>query len=134
MKKSLKITAVVFGITALTGIGALTGINKTGASGDWQTAVVNDASARIGKAGYDKKEEILASSNDVSEQMKAAMNPAIEEQEQQLARMLEEYYQMKIQGLQDTPEFKALEGEIQKIRNSVFERYKKEIDQKFTGI
>lgn len=124
----IKKVAIMTGVLGATILGGF----YTGANVDWQTEVVNDASAKIGKAGFDKKEELL-NNNSIGDQMKSVLAPTIEEEQKELERLLEEYYQMKIQGLTDTPEFLALEKQIEQIRLSVLNRYKKEIDAAFEG-
>jgi hypothetical protein len=128
MKKSFKVVGVTLALGGIFAIGS-----AVGATSDWKNEVVIEASRQIGGAGFEKKEEILTNA-DIGSQMKQVLQPTIQQQEDELARLLEEYYNMKLQGLQDTPEFKEIEQQIEQIKVNVYERYRKEIDDAFEGV
>ncbi|MGG0667830.1 hypothetical protein ABE073_04790 [Lederbergia citrisecunda] len=96
----------------------------------WSTSVVNSANSLLVKAGQDKTKQ-LATTTDVGKQMQQLMQPEIEAQQRELERLLEEYYQMKLAGLTETDEFKAVEGQIDAIKRALLNRYKNEIDSIF---
>ena len=64
-------------------------------------------------------------------QMKTVLDPKIAEEQAELERLLEEYYRMKVEGLTDSPEFKKVEADIEKIRQNAYNRFTKEIDTLF---
>lgn len=125
MKKGFK----VLGVIAL-GIGLFATGGAVGASSDWQSVLIADASSKLGKAGYAKKEELIQNA-DIASQMKQLLDPAIQAEQEELTRLLEEYYRMKLNNLQDTPEYQEIEGKLETLRNQVFERYRVEIDAIF---
>lgn len=100
---------------------------------DWKSEVINSANTELGRAGYNKKQELLNDPNAITNGMKNALLPEIEAQQKELERLLEEYYQLKLKGLTSSDQFKDIEKRIAEIRQSIFERYKKEIDQAFSG-
>lgn len=110
-------------------VGMFAGNTALGNS-SWSTSIVNTANATLVKTGSDKIKE-LATGTNIDAEMKNLMQPEIESQQSELERLLEEYYQMKLDGLTDTPEFKEVEGRIEAIRQALFDRYKSEIDAIF---
>lgn len=66
--------------------------------------------------------------------MKESLSPEIQAQQDELQRLLEEYYQMKVDGLESTAEYKELENQIEIIKQDVLTRYKSEIDSAFDGL
>lgn len=127
MKKSTKIAGIVLGLGVVFSAGAVTGANS-----NWKTEVVNEASARIGNAGYLKKEELIKNA-DIGSEMKQILNPAIATQEQEVARLLQEYYNLKLQGLTESEDYKQIEAQLETLKLGVIERYKKDIDALFVG-
>lgn len=122
MKKLL----IIGGLAVVVLVGGLFAGAKIGADTDWTNEVLGSASKIISSAGFNKKEEIL--SRDLSEEVKSALDPKIAEEEAKLESMLEEYFQMKVNGMTDTVEYKELEKSIESIKAIIFDRYKKEID------
>ena len=110
-------------------IGGMFAGAKIGANTSWTNEVIAEANKQLGAAGYAKKEEILG--RNMTDQMKESLNPKITEEQTELERMLEEYYQMKLAGLENTPEFAALEKSIEQLKTAIFNRYTKEIDLLF---
>lgn len=122
---------VIGGIIAviLFGGGLFLGGNVLG-SNDWTTSVISSATTTISKAGENKAKELAANTN-IGEQMKQVLAPEIEAQQKELERLLEDYYQMKLNGLTDTAEYKQVEEHIAKIRQTLYTRYKQQIDAIF---
>jgi rhamnose utilization protein RhaD (predicted bifunctional aldolase and dehydrogenase) len=130
MKKYLKYIVVVVVLIGVFSFGAF-----TGASSDWKSEVINEASQILNGKGYEKKAELVGRDGEnVEAEMKAAINPEIVASQEELARLLEEYYQFKIDGLTESEEFAQLESRIEQIKGAVLERYKGEIDQIFEGL
>jgi hypothetical protein len=65
--------------------------------------------------------------------MKVALDPKIAEEQAALEKLLEDYYQMKLNNLENTPEYEALENQIEGLKLTIFNRYTKEIDLMFEG-
>jgi hypothetical protein len=126
MKKSVKVMLGVTVVAGVFGSGAYAGANNS-----WTNEVVSEASKEIGAAGYNKKEEIIG--RDVDGEIKGLLNPEIDKQASELEKLLEEYYQMRLDGLSETPEFKEVEGKIADLKVSIFNRYKSDIDEMFEG-
>lgn len=128
----MKFKLLVIGLFALVLVlgGLLVG-SKYGASTSWTNEVASQANIDLGKAGYAKKEEILA--RDITADMADVLDPKIAEEQAILESLLDEYYQMKIDGLVGTADYAALEVEIERIRNSILARYQVEIDAMFEG-
>lgn len=105
-------------------------LSKTSEAGSsWDNEVLTEANSDIGKAGYNKKEELVKKPLDDS--IKESFNPLIEEEKADLERMLEEYYNLRLQGLTDTEEYRVLEEKIKQLKQGIFDRYKAEIDSIF---
>lgn len=128
MKNIKKVAIITVAVLVLLFIGLFTG-TKYGANSSWTNELVTIAGKQINQAGFDKKEELL--NQDITTGIKQAIDPKIAEEQAALERMLEEYYQLKLAGLENTPEFKKLEEDIEKIRTVAFNRYKAEIDTLF---
>ena len=128
-KKIAIITALALGVSA----GALfTGV-KIGASNiNWVDQIIRQANSGMAQTAANKTEQLLADDS-ISGQMKIMLDPEIEAQEKELERLLEEYYRMKLDGLTDTDEFKAVQDRIGQIKQTTLEYYKKEIDAAFAG-
>lgn len=125
----LKATGFVLAMVTILGLCVVFVPETTYGDSDWTNEVLTEASKSIGNAGYNKKEELK--NLDVTESVKETLNPKIEEEKKELEQMLEEYYQMKINGLTDTQEYKSLEQEIEALKQTIFNRYKSEIDLLF---
>lgn len=122
------LAASVVGIVLLAG-GVFLGSSQSGASSSWINELTSKANTELGQAGYAKKEEIL--DKDLTAEMAAVLDPKIAEEEAELEAMLQEYYELKLQGLSEGTEFKALEAKIETLKISIFNRYKTEVDAMF---
>lgn len=126
-KKKVAITVVLVFVLLF---GGLFVGSKIGANSSWTSEIATLANQKINAAGFAKKEELKNS--DITEQMKMMLDPKIAEEQAELERLLEEYYQMKLAGMESSPEFKKLEADIEKIRLNSFNRYKAELDLLFS--
>lgn len=129
MKKKVALLFVL--IVAAFLIGGIYIGSQIGASSSWSNELTSEVNKQLGAVGFEKKEEILQS--DITAEMKEVLDPKIAEEEADLERLLEEYYQMKLDNLQNTEEFAALELKIEQLKMSIFTRYKAEIDTMFDG-
>lgn len=101
-------------------------------SGDWKTESVNASySSMIDVANNTKNELTKDISGDITKTIKVNVNDTIEQQEKELKRLLEEHYQMKLQGVVNTEEYKKVENQIIQIRKDLVDTYKKRIDEEF---
>jgi hypothetical protein len=104
----------------------------TGASTDWQTNAVNGAySELLGTASTTTNQITSNADTEINNTINTAIQSTVDQQQTELQRLLDQYYQMKLDGLTGTPEFKSLEQQISQIRQSVFDAYKKQIDEAF---
>ena len=129
MKKKVSVLFVAAVVAIL--IGGLFVGSKIGASTGWSNELATLANSELGATGFQKKEEILG--NDITEEMKEVLDPKINSEQAELEAMLESYYQMKLDNLQGTPEYAALELQIENLKLSIFNRYKADIDKMFEG-
>lgn len=129
MKKKVSVLFVIAVLALL--IGGLFVGTKIGASTGWSNELATFANSELGATGFQKKEEIL--DNNITEEMKDVLDPKITAEQAALEKMLDDYYRMKLAGLQDTPEYKALEKQIEGLKLTIFNRYKADIDKMFTG-
>lgn len=129
-----KITKVIIGtgLVVTLSIGGLFANNKYGASDSWVNQIISQAGDDMALTGFNKTEELL-SDGSITGQMKIMLDPEIAAQQKELERLLEEYYRMKIEGLTDTEEYKAVEEQIARIKETTLNHYKKEIDAAFAG-
>ena len=131
MRKGLKVVGIALVGVGLFAAGSLTG-EKTGASTDWMTNAINTANSEIGSAGYQKKTEIVTNADaDINAKIMSEVQSEVDAKELELQALLEQYYQMKLNGLTDTPEYATILSQIETIQQGVFDRYKAEIDAVF---
>ncbi|WP_226087488.1 hypothetical protein [Mesobacillus sp. S13] len=127
MKKTGKIAGVILGVGIVFAAGTF-----TGATTDWFSNAVNTANSTIGKAGFDKKTELIANSDaDINVKIVQEIGVKIDAEEVELQALLDEYYQMRLDGLTESQRYQDLEAQIDAITNNVYERYKQEIDAVF---
>lgn len=131
MKK--KIGLILAGIIV---VGAVFGIgNYVGANVDWRTQIVSETSVEMESFGEQVTTELVgANGENVLNGVKVALNPQVESAKSELEVLLEQYFQMKIDGLQETPEFQQIEQQIQQIKKSKLDRFTKEIDAAFAQL
>jgi hypothetical protein len=126
-KKVLKIIGGVLIASLIFGVG-----NFTGASTDWQTTSFLKANDIISGAGFDKKEEIAGNAQaDILKKIDSEIGETIETESAELQRLLDQYYKMKLENLDQSPEFLALEKRIAEITDGAYARFKAEIDALF---
>ncbi|MEX0596603.1 MAG: hypothetical protein WD512_08885 [Candidatus Paceibacterota bacterium] len=104
--------------------------SNTKATFSWDTEVINNANSEIGKAGYDKKNEIIENA-DIASEMAAILDPKLEAEKAELQDLLDQYYQMKLDNLSESAEFKEIEARIEIIKQNIYNRYTAEIDLLF---
>lgn len=129
MKKITKLTVgtvVLAGVFAL-GLSANEGVTNAGSS--VSTTVVNTANSLIGKAGFDKKEEIK--NRNFEEEILAEIDPEIEQRIKELQARLEALYQSNLENYKETAEYKQIMVELDKIMNSIYTRYAPEVNNIF---
>ncbi|MFS0657483.1 hypothetical protein AB1L07_02495 [Niallia alba] len=123
---------VLGGVAVVGNIGELS--ETASADESWLPGQLAENNAKIAKAGFEKKEEIKSNANgDIKETINGKLSPELEKAQSDLEKMLEEYYQMKLDGLDSSPEFTYLEEAIKTTQASILDRYKKEIDTIFAG-
>jgi peptidoglycan hydrolase CwlO-like protein len=104
------------------------------ATTDWKTDAINTANSDLGSAGYQKKNELINSaSTDINTKVQQDIGNEVDAQKADLEKLLDQYYQMKLDGLENTQAYKDLESQIAAIKQSVYDRYTKEIDQVFAS-
>ena len=128
MKKSIKVTLGAVVLTGVFTLGVFTS-SKIDAATSWSSSVLNNANAKLGKAGYEKTQQILA--RDIGQAVIGEFDDTLSEEERQLELLLEEYYRLKVAGLTDGEEFKNIENQIGTVREQIFNRYKGDIDKLF---
>lgn len=127
--KNIKKVLLIVALLGVFLVGGLFAGAKFGASTSWNNEVLSLANTAIGGTGYQKKEELI--DKDITGEMKKMLDPKIAEEQAALEKMMEDYYQMKLDGLADTPEFAELESRIAGIKVDIFNRYKSDIDAIF---
>lgn len=130
MKKLLKVIAVILilSIVFLAGTFAK-------ASNGWVNEVITNVNQRVGKAGFDKRDEIVNRiNNGMGEVMKDALDPEITEAEENVEQGLEEYYDEKLKQLEETDAYKDVESQISETEQVIIDRYKKDIDKAFSTL
>lgn len=128
MKKAIKVALGAVVLTGVFTLGAFTS-SKIDAATSWSSTVLNNANAKLGKVGYDKKNELLNRSLD--DAVLNEFDDILLEEQRKLELLLEEYYKLQVAGLTDSEEFKTIEGQIGTLREQIFNRYKTEIDNLF---
>jgi hypothetical protein len=129
-KKLLIIGGAILVAGGIFAAGSITG--KAGSS--WTTTAENNAYSELLSTANSTKNELVSDIDlDVNEKVNAAIGSTVDEQQAELERLMKEYYQMKLDGLTNTPEFLALEQRIKDIQQSVLATFKQQIDQEFTN-
>ncbi|RKJ30111.1 hypothetical protein D7X33_41845, partial [Butyricicoccus sp. 1XD8-22] len=121
----LKVTLFVAAIVLILGT-SLFFVGNAYSNSDWTNEVITEATSELTSAGHSKKNELA--NTDTSEMMKESLEQFIAEQEAELERLLEEYYYLKLQNLENTPEYENVKNKIIQIRDTVYNRYKLDID------
>ncbi len=105
------------------------------ASRNWAGEVFAKASADIGKAGYNKKEELIQNMDErISQHVAAETDGKIDNKEVEVENELENYFEDKLYELTDSPDFQALDGQMEGLKEEVVDRYKDEIDEAFNNM
>jgi hypothetical protein len=133
MKKPVKIilsTTLGLGVFAA---GLFSQQVYTKATTDWQTNAYNQAQADL-RTTSDQKTAQLSNqaSTDINAKINSAISDDVKAKQDELNKLMEQYYQMKLNGLTDTPEFKSLQDQISQIQQWALDRFKSQIDQVFT--
>lgn len=130
MKKKLMIIS-----GALLGAGILFAAGTyTGATADWQAISVNSANSQIYQTATDKTNQLVTSSKtDISNTAQQQLDAEVQAKKDELSKLLDQYYQLKLQGLTDSAQYKQVEAQITSIENDALTTYKKQIDQAFAG-
>lgn len=106
----------------------------TKATTDWQTNAINNASADIGKTGYDEKTKLVNSApTDINAKIQDEIGNDIQTQQAELQALLDQYYQDKLNNLTDTQAYKDLETQIATIKANILARYKTDVDAAFAA-
>lgn len=127
MNKTLKVSGIVVGILGVFAAGSF-----VGASTDWKTNAINSAYNSILGTGHEVNNEIVADApTDINNAIQTEIASTVESKEDELKRLLEQYYQMKLDGLTETAEFKSLENTINEIMLNVAAKFKEDIDKAF---
>jgi peptidoglycan hydrolase CwlO-like protein len=133
-KKALKVSGLVLTGALVFGSGFFGKEIVTKATTDWKTDAVNTANSDLGAAGYQKKNALIDSaSTDINSKVQQDIGTEVDQQKADLEKLLDQYYQMKLDGLENTQAYKDLEAQIAAIKQSVYDRYTKEIDQVFAA-
>lgn len=135
MNKKIRLTVsgVVLGL-GIFGSGIFLSSTVTKATTDWKTDAINSANSVLGESGYNKKEELKSqASTDINAKVTEDIGTEVDTQKADLEKLLDQYYQMKIDGLENTQTYKDLESQIATIKQSIYERYTKEIDAIFAS-
>jgi hypothetical protein len=137
MKMNKKVVMVIGGVVLGTGIfsaGVFSSGTHTKATTDWKTDATNAANSDLGAAGYNKKNQLINSAGtDINAKVQQDIGAEVDQQKADLEKLLDQYYQMKLDGLEGTQAYKDLEAQIAAIKQSVYDRYTKEIDQVFAS-
>jgi hypothetical protein len=134
LKKPLKI---ILGTTLGLGVFA-TGLFSqqvyTKATTDWKTNTINTASSTIGDSGYQKKQQLVNSATtDINAKIQQDITPEIDAQKADLEKLLDQYYQMKLDGLENSQDYKDLQNKITSLKNTYYNAYVQEIDKAFSA-
>jgi hypothetical protein len=133
-KKVVKVSGIVLAGALIFGGGFFSKQISTLATTDWQTTEYMDANTALGKIGFDKKNEIVENApTDINAKIDTEINKTVDQQKAELETLLDQYYQMKLNGLVDSPEYKTLESRISALKSDIFNRYAAEIDQVFAS-
>lgn len=134
LKRVLGMTGLVLALGGVSVVGNIGGNSSASADESWLSQQVAENNATIAKAAFNKKEELKGNAtSDIKNTINGKLSPELEKAQSDLEKMLEEYYQMKLDGLESSPEFAYLENAIKTAQESLADRYKKEIDTIFAG-
>lgn len=133
LSKIIKRIIVGVGLAAVVTSSFILGTYAAGNS--WKSKVLVKASEDIGKAGYNKAQELLTDIDSVVEsRVLEVKNPTIDTKEQEVEEALETYFDGKVQELMQSAEFETLDTEIDGIKDNIISRYIGDIDAAFAGM
>ncbi|MEI2465135.1 hypothetical protein [Niallia taxi] len=133
-KKLLVVGGTLLTLAGVAVVGQVGGNSEAEASGTWVNDQLAANNKTIANAGYEKKEEIIKSSDeDIKNTINGKLDGKVKTAEEELQEMLDQYYQMKLDGLEDSEEYKYLEQQIAITKKSIYDRYVKEVDAIFAG-
>lgn len=102
------------------------------ASNNWADQVFIKANEQIGKAGFNKKQQLISNMDSrIADHVASKTDGEIENKKGEVEEALEDYFVEKLDELTDTPEFVALDGQMEVLRDDIVNRYKTEIDTAF---
>lgn len=134
LKRVLGMTGLVLALGGVAVVGNIGGNSSASADESWLSEQVAENNRAIAGAGYNKKEEIKSNAEeDIKETINGKLSPELEQAQLDLEKMLDEYYQLKLDGLTESDQYKYLEQKIQETQASILDRYKQEIDSIFAG-
>lgn len=134
VKRILVIGGTLLTLVGVATVGQVGGNGEAEASGTWVNDQLATNNKSIAGAGYEKKEELIQSSDeDIKNTINGKLDGKVKTAEEELQEMLEQYYQMKLDGLESSAEFKYLEQQIAITKKSIYDRYVKEVDAIFAG-
>ncbi|MED3562386.1 hypothetical protein [Bacillus xiapuensis] len=132
MKKGVKIAVSSVAMAGIFSAGLFGKDIVTKAGSSWSTTAQNNAYSELLSTGNVTKDNLVSNlDSDVNDKVNAAIQGTIDEQQKELQKLLEQYYQMKLDGLENSPEFLALDQKIKDIKASVLDAFKKQIDAEF---
>lgn len=135
MKKVTKAALVIAGLGVVFGAGSMFGGKDTGASGDWVTNGINAAYSELVTTANQTTDGLTATvDEDANAKVNEAITQTVDEKQAELDRLLKEYYQMKLDGLTETEQFKALEERIAFIQQDLLNTFKQRIDEEFNRV
>lgn len=104
----------------------------THAGSSWSADAQNAAySELLTTASTETNKLTKDTSADINNTINGAIQDTVDQQQAELQKLLDEYYNLKLQGMTSSDEFKQLEQQIKDIQASVLEAYKKHIDEAF---
>lgn len=102
------------------------------ASNNWADQVFIKANEQIGKAGFNKKQQLISNMDSrIADHVASKTDGEIENKKGEVEEALEDYFVEKLDELTDTPEFIALDGQMEDLAGDIVDRYKGEIDTAF---
>jgi hypothetical protein len=131
MKKPVKVAAVILGLGVVFAAGTFTG----NANLDWSQNAQNRAYSELLETRNEVVGELLDdTATDITQTLDGEVTSTVDANAEELRRLMEEYYRMKLEGLSDTPEFRALEQKIEELMLGVYGSYKTQVDNAFAEV
>ena len=128
-----KITKTI--LATVLSVGIFSAGSYAEANNNWFSQLTVDGMKEIGKAAFDKKNELLDNfDTNVEKKAKEKLQVKVDEGKVEAVTQLDDYFNEKLSVIEELDGFKTAEETLQAQVDTVVTNYKAEIDKKFAEV